>query len=89
MRPSIPSVSLVIVDTSEEPSLAVTLNDTEVIELVYNADVLDIVNTPVLTVKPFNPLVTVVQDFPPSMLYCHLPKVQLVNSGVSVIVLGE
>ena len=87
--PLIPSVNLAIVLTSEEPSLAVTLNDTDVVELVNNGESLEIVKTPLSTVRPFEPLVTLVHELPPFVLYCHLLNVQLVNSGVSVIVLGE
>ena len=89
LTPLVPSFSLTIVVTSEEPSLAVTLNDTDVIEFVYNVELLDIVKTPLATVSPFVPDVTLDHELPPFVLYCHLLKVQLVNSGVSVIVLGE
>ena len=89
LLPSVPSINLAIVLTSDEPSLAVTLKETELIELVYKGEELEIVKTRLLIVNPFNPLVTSVQEEPPLVLYCHLLNVQLVNSGVSFIVEGE
>ena len=86
--PSIPSLSLDIVLISDEPSLAVTLNDIEFIVSVYKFEVLATVRALLFIVNPLLPLVTLTHVLPLSTLYCHLPYVQLVKTGVNVIVFG-
>ena len=87
--PSIPSFNLATVIISELPSLAVTLNETLSISSVNKGELLLIVKIPLEIVRPLSPFVTIVQSVPPSVLYCHFPKVQLVYSGVKTMLEGE